>query len=103
MVVRVRRVVAAMYIQGFVDTLPRNAPVAAMTTLSAISFLGPNLSEKNPVGIENSRVQRVGMATIRPICWFVRLNSLFRSGKMVERMFPGAWIRMCVRTMMRRL
>ncbi len=98
-----RSVVAAIHIQGFADTLPINAPAAAMTMLSAISFLGPNLSEKSPVGIENSSVQRVGMATMRPICWFVRLNSSLRMGKRGERMLPAAWIRTCVRTMMRRL
>lgn len=83
--------------------LPRNAPAAAMTMLSAISFLGPNLSEKSPVGIENSSVQRVGMATMRPICWFVRLNSSLRIGKRGVHMFPATWIKTWTRTMMSRL
>ena len=62
------RVEAMMYIVGFIDMLARNAPMAAMMMLRAISFFAPNLSERKPVGIENRVWQRVGIARIRPIC-----------------------------------
>lgn len=86
----VRRAEATMYIQGFIDILPRNAPTAAIMMLRAINLFGPNLSENSPVGTERRIWQRDGMATIRPICWFVRLNSSLRTGKSVERMLPAA-------------
>ena len=54
MELRVVRVVAAMYIQGFRDMLSRKAPTAAMRMLRAISLLAPNLSEKSPAGMEIS-------------------------------------------------
>ena len=41
-----------IYIMGFEDMLARNAPVAAITMLNAMIFFAPNLSERNPVGIE---------------------------------------------------
>lgn len=100
---RVSSVDATMYIQGLNDMLPRNAPTAAIKMLSVRSFFAPNLSEKNPVGTENRSWQREGMATMRPICWFVRANSSLRTGKRVDRMFPAAWTRACMRTMIRRL
>jgi hypothetical protein len=99
----VRRVEATMYIQGVVETLPSRAPTAAIRMLAAISFFGPNLSETIPLGTLRRNWQRLGMATMRPTCWLVRLNSALRTGKRVERMFPAAWTSMWVRTMMRRL
>ena len=48
----VRRVDAIIYIRGLIEMLPRKAPAAAIKMLSVISFLAPNLSEKNPVGTE---------------------------------------------------
>lgn len=100
---RVSRVDARMYIQGSPDTLPRKAPTAAIIMLSASSLFAPNLSERKPVGTEKRNWQREGIATIRPICWLVRLNSSTRMGNSVDLMFPAAWTRPWVRTMMRRL
>jgi hypothetical protein len=40
---------------------------------------------------------------MRPICWLVRLKSPSRTGKSVDIIFPAAWTRTWVRTMMRRL
>lgn len=50
---RVKNVDATMYIQGSIDRLPRNAPIAAMIILIATSFLASNLSENNPDGTVN--------------------------------------------------
>jgi hypothetical protein len=99
----VRRVEATMYIQGDTETLPKRAPTAAIKILAAMSFLGPNLSETIPLGTLKRNWQRLGIATIRPICWLVRLNSSLSTGKRVERMFPAAWTSICVRTMIKRL
>ena len=92
-----------MNIQGVVETLPRRAPKAAITMLAAMSFLAPNLSEIIPLGMEKRNWRRLGIATMRPICWLVRLNSALRTGKRVVCMFPAAWTSIWVRTMMRRL
>ena len=86
----VSRVDATMYINGFFDMLPRKAPTAAIIMLMAISFFAPNLSENSPDGTLKRNWQRDGMATMRPICWLVRLNSSLRIGKSVDRMFPAA-------------
>jgi hypothetical protein len=74
-VLRVRRVIATMYIHGFTETLARKAPAAPMATLNAISFLAPYLSERIPAGMEMRSWQKRGIAEMRPICWLVRLNS----------------------------
>jgi hypothetical protein len=100
---KVRRVEAMMNIQGVVEALPRTAPMAAINMLAAISFLGPNLSETIPLGTLRRNWQRLGIATMRPICWLVRANSSLRTGNRVVRMFPAAWTSMWVSTMMRRL
>ena len=97
------RVEATMYIQGLAEMLPRKAPTAAITMLTAISLLAPNLSDRSPVGTVKNICIRDGMATRRPTCWYDRLNSSFRIGKRVERMFPAACTKTCVSTMMRRL
>ena len=103
MEVRVMRVEATMYIQGFTEMLPRKAPTAAITMLTAISLLAPNLSDRSPVGTVKNICMRDGMATRRPTCWYDRLNSSWRIGKRTERMFPAAWTSRCVTTMMMRL
>jgi len=92
-----------MNIHGVVDTLPRRAPIAAISMLVAMSFLGPNRSETTPLGILRSSWQRLGIATMRPICWLVRANSSFRTGNRVVRMFPAAWTSICVSTIRTRL
>jgi hypothetical protein len=71
--------------------------------LAAMSFLAPNLSEIIPLGMEKRNWRRLGIATMRPICWLVRLNSALRTGKRVERMVPAAWTSVWVTLMMRRL
>ena len=103
MELRVRSVEATMNMRGVIEMLPRKAPAAAMMILAAMSFLAPNLSEIIPLGTENRNWRRLGMATMSPICWLVRLNSTLRRGKRVSRMFPAAWTRVWVRIMMRRL
>lgn len=90
MEVRVIMVEAMMYIQGFVEMLPRKAPTAAITMLTAISLLAPNLSDRSPVGTVKNICKRDGTATRRPTCWYDRLNSSLRIGNRVERMFPAA-------------
>ena len=84
------KVEAMIYITGLIDILARNAPMVAKIILRAITFFAPNLSERKPIGIENKVWQRVGIAIIRPTCRLVSLNSSFRTGKRVVRMFPAA-------------
>jgi len=65
----VNRVVATMYIQGVIDTLPRKAPAEANMMHRVISFYAPNLSVRTHAGTELRTCQREGMATMRPTCW----------------------------------
>jgi len=57
-----------MHIQGPAETLPRRAPTAAINMLAAMSHLGPNLSETMPLGMLRRNWQRMGIATMSPIC-----------------------------------
>jgi len=52
--VNVKRVDATIYINGFVEILPRYAPTEAIIMLVAISLFGPNLSDNKPVGTVKS-------------------------------------------------
>ncbi len=103
MELNVRRVEATMNMRGVAEMLPRTAPMAAISMLAAMSFLGPKRSETMPLGMLRRNWQRLGIAMMSPTCWLVRANSALRTGKRVVRMFPAAWTSMWVRAMMRRL
>ena len=103
MELRVRRAVATVNIMMFRVKPARRAPTAAMPILKAINFFAPSLSDRSPAGIVNKAWRREGIATMTPICWFVRVNSSLITGKMPAWMLPATWVRVWVMVMTSRL